>query len=160
MTSSEDPWSPASKSTIGTLVREIQQHVDQHWRHVLDSGEQDFLRLFGSIGEPAYGSYAQRLFEPVRAQIEQAGFVTTPAFPGTLSTSLEWGPEEQRERWMWCTVRQASGAQGGTIIVRLVHDHTRFRVPRSPTVLTLMEVEPEAIVQEIARLAGRQNIDE
>ena len=85
---------------------------------------------------------------------------TSPSFPGTLSTSREWGPPEERERWMWSVVRPAQGAPVGTLVVRLVHDHTQFRIPPPPGVLAVKETEADAIVQAVSHAAGQMHSKE
>ena len=150
---------PRSESAIQTLASYIQEYINQQWRGVLEENQKNLSRLYDKAGEPAYGAYAQKLFRPVREQLERAGFLSTPGFPGTLSTSVEWGPDEERERWMWSVVRQARGALVGTIVVGLFHDHTRFRLPHPPRVLALEEVDADDIVREISRTTGHQGGD-
>jgi hypothetical protein len=140
--------------TIETLTSYIKQYIDEQWQHVLQQNQEEFQRIYDKAGEGAYGTYAQRLFRPIREQLTRAGFLSEPGFPGTLSTSLEWGPLEERERWMWCLVRPAQGAPVGTIVIRLVHDHTQFRLPQPPGVLALEETDADAIVQAVSDAAG------
>ncbi|HEY6407334.1 MAG TPA: DUF6022 family protein, partial [Ktedonobacteraceae bacterium] len=96
----------------------------------------------------------------VQEQLKQTGFSSSPSFPGTLSTSREWGPLQERERWMWSVIRQTQGAPIGTIVIRLFHDHTRFRIPHSPGVLALKETDADAIVQAVSQAAGHSNSGE
>lgn len=156
----EELLSGQSEITIQTLADYVQNHVREQWRQVLDESREELLRLYDKSGEPAYGAYAQRLFRPIREQLEWAGFLFEPRFPGTLSTSREWGPPEERERWMWSVVRQERGASLGTLVMGLFHDHTRFRIPRSPGVLALKETDDDGIVETISRAADRQNSGE
>jgi len=146
-----------SGSIIQTIANYIQEYVTHQWRRVLEENQEELLRLYDEAGEPAYGVYAQKLFRPVREQLERAGFLSTPGFPGTLSTSLEWGSDEERERRMWCVMRQATEAPVGTIVVGLFHDHTRFRLPHPPSVLALEETDTDEIIRAISRDAEHQD---
>lgn len=152
--------SARSESAIQTLANYIQQHVREQWQQVLQENQEEFLRLYDKAGEPAYGTFALKLFRPVRVQLESAGFLSEPGFPGTLSTSLERGPSEERERWMWSVMSQSRGAQVGTIVVRLFHDHTRFRVPRPPGVFALEETDADAITRAVSQAAGHRKSGE
>jgi hypothetical protein len=146
--------------TIETLTSYIHQYIDEQWQHVLQKNQEEFQRIYDKAGESAYGTYAQRLFRPVQEQLKRAGFLSDPSFPGTLSTSREWGPPEKRERWMWSVLRSAQGAPLGTIVIRLVHDHTRFRIPHPPGVLALEETDANAIVQAVSQAAGHLKSEE
>lgn len=156
----EELLSAQSESTIRVLADYIQQYVDMQWQRVLEEGREGLLRVYDDAGEPAYGAYAQRLLRPVREQLERAGVLSEPGFPGTLSTSREWGPAEERERWMWSVMRRAQGAPIGTIVVGLFHDHTRFRIPRPPDVLALEETDTDAIIQVVSQAAGHRKSGE
>jgi hypothetical protein len=151
----EEFLSEQSEITIQTLASYIQQCIQEQWQPVLQQGQEELLRLYDKVGEgAAYGTYAHRLFQPVQEQLKRAGFRSSPNFPGTLSTSREWGPSQERERWMWSVVRHGQGAPLGTIVVRLVHDHTQFRLPHPPDALALEETDTNAIVQAISQAAG------
>ncbi len=154
MKSLEEWLGSQRETTIETIASYIQQYIDEQWQQVLQKNQEEFERIYDKAGESAYGTYAQRLFRPVREQLKQAGLLSEPGFPGTLSTSLEWGPFEARERWMWSVLRPAQGAPIGTMVIRLAHDHTRFRIPSPPGVLALKETDASAIVQAVSRAAG------
>ncbi len=144
-----------SEITIQTLASYIQQYIQEQWQPVLQQGKEELLRLYDKAGEgAAYGTYAHRLFQPVQEQLKRAGIQSSPGFPGTLSTSREWGPPQKRERWMWSVVRHGQAAPLGTIVIRLVHDHTQFRLPHPPGVLALEEIDTNAIVQAVSQAAG------
>jgi hypothetical protein len=144
-----------SEITIQTLASYIQQYIQEQWQPVLQQGQEDLLRIYNKAGEgAAYGTYAHRLFQPVQEQLKRAGFQSSPSFPGTLSTSLEWGPPQERERWMWSVVRHGQAAPFGTLVIRLVHDHTQFRLSHPPGVLALEETDTIAIVQAVSQAAG------
>ncbi len=147
-----------SETTIQMLAGYIQQCVQEQWQSVLEKDREELLLLYGKAGEgAAYGTYAHRLFRPLREQLKRAGFSSTPSFPGTLSTSREWGPSKERERWMWSVVthEHGQGAPLGALVVRLVHDHTQFRIPSPPAILAVNETEAGAIVPAILHAAGQ-----
>lgn len=152
----EESLSERGEGTIRSLAGYVEGYVQEQWRRVLRESQEDLLRLYDEAGEPAYGSYARKLFRPVREQFEVAGFLSEPRFPGTLSASQEWGPLEEWERWMWSVMRRGQGAPVGTLVVGLYHDHTRFRVPRAPSVLGLEETDEDAIAEAILRSADRR----
>lgn len=151
----EDFLSEQSEITIQTLATYIQHYIQEQWQPVLQQGEEELLRIYDKAGEgAAYGTYAHRLFQPVQEQLKRAGFRSSPNFPGTLSTSREWGPPKERERWMWSVVRHEQAAPLGTLVIRLVHDHTQFRLPHPPGVLAIEKTETNAIVQAVSQAAG------
>lgn len=156
----EELMATQSEVTIQTLADYVHDHVREHWQRVLLESQEELQRSYNEAGEPSYGAYAQKVFRPVRAQFEGAGFLSEPRFPGTLSTSMEWGPPEDRERWMWSVVKQGHGAPLGTLVVGLFHDHTRFRIPRAPGVLALKETSADAIVGTISHAADNRKRNE
>lgn len=150
----EEFLSEQSEITIQTLASYIQQYIQEQWQPVLQKGQEELLHLYDKAGEgAAYGTYAHRLFQPVQEQLKRAGFRSSPNFPGTLSTSREWGPLEERERWMWSVARRGQGAPLGTLVMGLFHDHTRFRIPHAPCVLALEQTDNDAIAGAISRAA-------
>ncbi len=157
----EEFLSEQSEITIQTLASYIQQCIQEQWQPVLQKDQEELLRMYDNAGEgAAYGTYAHRLFQPIQEQLKQAGFSSSPSFPGRLSTSREWGPPEERERWMWSVVRPAQGAPVGTLVVRLIHDHTQFRLPSAPSVFAMKETEADAIVQAVSQAAGQMQSEE
>lgn len=153
--------SEQNEVTIQTLASYIQQCIQEQWQPMLQQGQEELLRMYDKAGEgAAYGTYAHRLFQPIQEQLKRAGFRSSPSFPGTLSTSREWGPPEERERWMWSVVREAAGAPIGTLVVRLVHDHTQFRLPSPPGVFAVKETDADAIVQAILQAAQQTQSEE
>jgi hypothetical protein len=151
----EDYLSMQSEITIQTLASYIQQYILEQWQPVLQQGKEELLRLYDKAGEgAAYGTYAHRLFQPVQEQLKRAGFLSSPSFPGTLTTSREWGPPKERERWMWSIVRHRQATPLGTLVIRLVHDHTQFRLPHPPGVLALEETDTNTIVLAVSHAAG------
>ena len=150
----EELLAAQDQSTVQTLADYIQDHVHEQWRQVLEENQEELRRLFDEAGEAAYREFSRKLFQPVQEQLERAGFLSEPRFPGALSASKEWGPIEERRRWLWSVVRREGGAPLGTLVVGLFHDHTRFRIPRSPGVLGLKETDADGIVRVIVRAAG------
>ena len=151
----EEFLSEQSEVVIQTLASYIQQCIEEQWQQVWQQDLEELLRIFDKAGEgAAYGTYAHRLFQPVREQLKRTGFRSSPGFPGTLSTSREWGPPKERERWMWSVVRHGQAAPLGTLVIRLVHDHTQFRLPHPPGVIAVEETDTDAIVQAVSRAAG------
>ncbi len=152
----EEMLSGQREVAIQTLAEYIENHIREQWGKVLEESREELLRLYDEAEEAAYGAYAQKLFRPVRKHLESAGFLSEPRFPGKLSTSREWGPPEERERWMWSVVRRGQEAPLGTLVVGLFHDHTQFRIPHAPGVLALEETEYASIVGAISHAAGRR----
>lgn len=143
------------QSTVQTLADYALGHVHEQWQQVLAENHEELRRLYEAAGEAAYREFARKLFQPVQEQFEEAGFYSEPRFPGTLSASKEWGPVEERQRWLWSTVRRGLRAPPlGVLAVGLFHDHTRFRIPRSPSVFAIRETDADAILGAIVRIAG------
>jgi len=156
MSSLEEVLAAGGIGTMPGLAAYLRRFIDDHWHAVLLDNQEEFVRLYERAGEgAAYGTYAQRLFRPLREELTGAGLLCTPAFPGTLTTSREWGPPEMRERWMWSVVRLAQGPPLGTLVVRLPHDHTRFALPRPPGILALVETDGASILRAVERAAGQ-----
>jgi Family of unknown function (DUF6022) len=140
--------------TIHLLGDYIRLHITEHWQQVLQTNQEKLQELFDHAGEgAAYGTYAQQLFKPIGQQLKLNGFLSTPSFPGTLVTSVEWGKPKARERWMWSVIEQKDTVLGA-IVVCLFHDHTRFRVPKAPDVLALEDVKKDKIIEAISRMTG------
>lgn len=157
----EEFLSEQSEITIQTLADSIQLSIQEQWQPVLQKDREELLRMWDKAGEgAAYGTYAHRLFQPVQERLKRAGFSSSPSFPGTLSTSREWGPPKERERWMWSIVRHGQGAPLGALVVRLIHDHTQFRIPSPPGILAVKETDADAIVQAIIHVAGQTRSEE
>ncbi|HEY0606907.1 MAG TPA: DUF6022 family protein [Herpetosiphonaceae bacterium] len=143
--------SEGNEPAIFVLGRCIEAHIAENWQHVLETRHDRLLDTYHRLGEMVYGAYGEFLFRPVRQQLKQAGFRMTPRLPGEFNISREWGPEEDRQRWMWSTVSEAAGTAIGTIVVKYFHDHTEFRVPRPPEILALTETGKDAVVAALSR---------
>jgi Family of unknown function (DUF6022) len=132
--------------TVYTIVSYLQSYIEEHYQRTLDENQEQFLRIFTQVGEPAYGAFGRALFQPVAEILSQCGITCTNGLPGKLQTSIErWGPPEDRERCLWSTLCDSDGATMGTIVTRLFHDHTQFRLPRPPHVFALDETDPSNI---------------
>jgi hypothetical protein len=124
---------------IYTVARFISRIVVANWERVL---EENFAHLSGSSGpgdETLYVLYLKLLFEPVQAALERAGFAADPPLPGNFANSREWGPEQERQRWLWTRVSSPRGELLGTMLVIFYHDDTQLRIPRAPLVLPIQE---------------------
>jgi Family of unknown function (DUF6022) len=140
--------------TIYILGDYARLHIADQWQQVLQTNQERLQELFDNAGEgAAYGTYAQQLFKPIGQQLKLNGFSSTSSFPGTLVTSVEWGKPKGRERWMWSVIEQKDTVLGA-IVVCLFHDHTRFRIPKSPDVLALEEVKKAKIIEAISQVTG------
>lgn len=138
--------------TIETTAAYVQQFVNEHYLQVLQRHRQELEELFVRVGEPTYARYSQELFQPVSDELQQAGLICDPSFPGTFPLSREqWGPQEERERRFWCVLHQPQAEDLGTLITSLFHDHTRFRIPRQPVVLAFAQTDHATIAQMIEK---------
>lgn len=122
---------------IHALALALQARVDARWQATLDDHADKLADAYARAGDLAYGTYLGLLFRPLDRDLRGAGLATSPALPGDLDRSREWGraPDEtDQERWMWSLVRRADGTALGALVTAVFHDHTRFRVPRAPRV--------------------------
>lgn len=140
--------------TLEVAAAWVQQFIDEHYMQVWQDQQQGFEALFVRAGEPAYARYSQALFRPIIEELKQAGLDCDPGFPGLFPASREqWGPQEERERRFWSVLHQAQDADLGTLVTSFFHDHTSFRIPRPPTVLTLTQTNQTIIAQLVERSA-------
>ncbi|EFH82259.1 DUF6022 family protein [Ktedonobacter racemifer] len=157
MISLEKFLSEKREVTIHTLASYIKQYIQEQCPLLLQEHQEELLRTLDQAGERAYGVFARMLFLPIQEQLKQAGFVCDPNYPGDFSTSsIEyWGPPEERDRCYWTVVRTVQGTTLGTIITRVFHDHTQFRIPLPPATFTLEETETDAIVEALSHASVR-----
>ena len=143
--------------TIHTLASYIRHYIREQLPLLLQEHREELQSTFDKAGEYAYGVYGRTLFQSLQEQLGQAGFITEPDFPGHFTTSsIEyWGPPEERDRCMWCVVRTAQGKPLGTIVTRVFHDHTRFRIPHAPGIIVLEETETDAIIEALSHASVR-----
>jgi hypothetical protein len=140
--------------TIHTLASYSRQYLQEWWQPVLEENQEELLHVFSKAGEVAYGVYGRALLQPLHEQFQQAGFFYEG---GNFSTSVEhWGPPEERERCMWSIVKQAQGEPLGTLVFRIFHDHTQFRLPHPPGLLVLEETVTSSIVDILSHASTRQ----
>jgi vancomycin aglycone glucosyltransferase len=146
-----------AESDIHALARRVQAIVDLELARILPVRQDEFQRRFEAHGDLAYGTLNAELFRPVQTALREAGFKATPRLPGSFQRSREWGnPEEtHQQRWMWSVIRTAQGTPIGSLAVGSHHDHSRFRLPRSPEILALRATVPSRIVAEIAQTHPR-----
>jgi hypothetical protein len=141
----------SGSSDIHALARYIQQHIDDNWEMVYQQNREEMARRYGEIGDTVYGIYGARLFRPVHAQMKEEGLRATPRLPGHFNSSREWGPEDERERWMWSKITTAEGAAVGTIVTVFYHDHLQIRIPRAFRVIPLEATGKRAVVAALSR---------
>jgi Family of unknown function (DUF6022) len=141
---------------IHTLASYGRQYLQEQWELVLLEHREELLQVFEKAGEVAYGMFGRSLLQPLLEQFHQAGFLYEGA---NFSTSIEhWGPPEERERCMWCIVKSAAqGEPLGTLVFRIFHDHTQFRLPYPPALLTLEETATSAIIEILSRAFIRKD---
>jgi len=143
-------------SGIHTLARFIARYVSADWERVFEESFASLSQSRGLSDDAAYALYAQLLFAPLNQALERVGFAANPALPGNFSISREWGPEHERQRWLWSKITAPRGEFLGTILVIFYHDHTRLSIPRPPLVLPLQDAginkiqpAPQAVDQEM-----------
>ncbi|WP_156338882.1 DUF6022 family protein [Chondromyces crocatus] len=138
---------------IHALGRTISHHVERSWQALLDGERERLVHVYERAGDMAYGAYLSLLFRPVHQALMKAGLRARPRLPGEFDISREWGNEDEsdQQRWMWSTIRPLNGEPLGTIVTVTFHDHTRFRLPRQPQMLSLDEVGKEAVVAALSR---------
>ncbi len=143
--------------TIHTIASYIRQYIRAQLPSMLEANQEKLSSVFNKAGEYAYGVYGRTLMEPLQEQLSHAGFVAEPEFPGHfIGSSIEyWGPPEERERCLWCVLRTSQGKPLGTIVTRIFHDHTGFRIPHAPGIIALEETETSAILEQLSHASVR-----
>jgi hypothetical protein len=138
---------------IFALGRDIETHISENWDLLLQKNRAKLLDAYERAGDMAYGTYLDMLFRPIHKQLKAAGLRPKPRLPGDFDISREWGVPEQNDeqRWMWSTIQESNGKPVGTIVTIVFHDHTQFRVPRQPQIITLSETGKEAVVEVLSR---------
>ncbi|MBJ7604139.1 MAG: hypothetical protein JF888_13250 [Candidatus Dormibacteraeota bacterium] len=138
-------------SDLAAIATYVGHYIDDSWQPVLRDNRVRLLHTFEVAGEAAYAAYWGLLTKPLRNEFARAGLSTLPAFPGDLNHSVEAdGPPASRNRSMWYVVRRTEGDLSlGTLVLNLVHDHKRFRVPRVPQVMSLTVTSRPAILRAL-----------
>lgn len=140
--------------TVQTLASYSRQYLQERWQPVLEENQEELLNVFERAGEVAYGVYGRALLQPLHEQFQQAGFFYEG---GNFSTSIEhWGPPEERERCMWSVVKHTEEGPLGTLVFRIFHDHTRFRLPYPPGLLIIEETTTSSIIDKLSHASSRQ----
>lgn len=149
MSTPNPPRPDLQHADIHAVAQHVQRHVSERWRDTLDENAGKLADAYARGGDMAYGTYLGLLFRPLNRQLKAAGLTLTPDLPGDLDRSREWGdtPDEtDQQRWMWSLVQGASGEGLGALVTVVFHDHTGFRLPRSPQIIALMESSDEAVI--------------
>ncbi|MDQ0885857.1 putative coiled-coil protein SlyX [Paenibacillus sp. V4I9] len=142
--------------TIQSLAAYVNQHIQQMWVSVLQDHYDELTDTFEKIGEPSYGVYIHKLLQPILKEVTNAGYNLKPGFK--MPHSLEhWGPPEERERCMWCVVKDEHEKPVGTFVLRVFHSHVKFKVPLAPNILALDETEQDSIIAAISKANIRLN---
>jgi Family of unknown function (DUF6022) len=143
------------KKEIKAIAHYIQEHIDLHCETVWSANEEKFVKVYEEMGDLAYGQFLGLLFKPVSEHLKSDGFKLKPKLPGNLNTSREWGTNEiDRQRWMWCAVKGVDGSDYGTIVLKIFHDHTEFRLPRKPAVLFLYVTDKQDVIRELSKISS------
>jgi hypothetical protein len=143
------------KSDIKSIANYVQAHVDQYGDTLWNEHQEKLLMAYEEMGDLAYGKYLGLLFKPVNQRLKSDGFKLRPNLPGDLNVSREWGPsEDDRQRWMWSTVRHLDGRDCGTLVIKVFHDHTKFRLPRKPEVISLNETAKQNVIRELSKTSS------
>ncbi|WP_173087420.1 DUF6022 family protein [Devosia sp. 1635] len=129
---------------IHALAQRAQAMVDLELARILPVRLQEFQQQFEEVGDLAYGTLNAELFRPVHAALREAGLKAIPRLPGSFQRSREWGnaDETHQQRWMWSIISGADGKPIGSLAVGSHHDHSCFRLPRSPEIIALRATVP------------------
>lgn len=138
--------------TVFSITGYVRSFIEETYLSVWEERFSHLQKVFNQVGEPAYGAFGRALFQPLGGILQQYGLTCDHGLPGTLQTSLErWGPPEERERCLWTVIRDTQGLALGTIVTRLFHDHTRFRLPHPPKVFALEATETASIIEALGQ---------
>jgi hypothetical protein len=136
---------------IQRIAQYIQQHVDAYWNAVFQQYGEKIVAAYDEIGEAVYGMYGLYLFRPIHEQFKQVGLKATPRLPGNLDISREWGPDDDRQRWMWSKIVSTDNSQPiGTIVTVYYHDHTVVRIPRAPRMIGVDVVRKPDVIAALS----------
>jgi hypothetical protein len=141
-------------SDIHAIARTIEQYIHENWEAVFQDSRDEMIERYAEIGDSVYGIYGSRLFRHIHDQFREAGLRATPRLPGSFSISREWGPEDDRERWMWSKITKADGAAPGTIVTVFYHDHLQIRIPRAFKIIGLEATTKGDVIKALSRLSA------
>jgi hypothetical protein len=143
----------SKKSIPNTIATFIDQNLNAHWEEEVSKNNQFNVDAYKRMGEPAYGMFVIKLLKPVFAEIELEGFALESDY---LASSVElWGPPEERERCMWFFIKK-DGVRLGSIVIRIIHDHTQFRLPYVPKVMGLSETTDQKVREALSYASHRK----
>lgn len=136
-----------------TIATFIDQNLNAHWEEEVSKNNQFNVDAYKRMGEPAYGMFVMKLLKPVFAEIEQEGFTLESDY---LASSVEfWGPPEERERCMWFFIKK-DDVRFGCIVIRIIHDHTKFGLPYVPKVMGLSETGAQEVKEVLSYASHRK----
>jgi hypothetical protein len=141
-----------ARNDIFALGEFIQEVVDQRFEDLWEVHRAEYQRLFETVGDMAYGKFNALLLQPIRGALTQGELKASPRLPGSFQSSREWGNEDEthQQRWMTSKITRHDGAPLGTIAVGSHHDHSRFRLPRSPEIIALDVVRPREVISALS----------
>ncbi|MXQ55318.1 DUF6022 family protein [Shimazuella alba] len=143
------------KDTIFTIAQFIEKHIAENWQIILKKNHDQLMDAYHKAGDMAYGTYLNLLYLTIHQQLKEAKLNPHPRLPGDFDISREWGQNAEgtdQQRWMWSTIHQIkTGEPIGTIVTIVFHDHTQFRLPRSPQIIGLTETTKDTIVEVLSQ---------
>jgi hypothetical protein len=143
------------KDTIFTIAQFIEKHIAENWQTILKKNHDQLMDAYHKAGDMAYGTYLNLLYLTIHQQLKEAKLNPHPRLPGDFDISREWGQNAEgtdQQRWMWSTIHQIeTGEPIGTIVTIVFHDHTQFRLPRSPQIIGLTETTKDTIVEVLSQ---------
>jgi hypothetical protein len=143
-----------ARTNIHALGQFLQSFLDRHTEVLLNEHTEHYQQLFETMGDMAYGKFNTLLFTPVRRALEKAGLKAVPRLPGSFQRSREWGNAEEthQQRWFTSRIVRADEAPLGTLAVGSHHDHSKFRLPRSPEIVALDATRPTDVVAALSEV--------
>lgn len=139
-------------SNIHSLGHFVQKTVDVAFGELYERRIKEFQTLFEQVEDMAYGKFNMLLFQPVRRAMAVAGLKAVPRLPGNFQTSREWGNQDEthQQRWMTSKIVRSDGNALGTLAIGSHHDHSRFRMPRSPEVISIEVTQRSDVIGALA----------
>ena len=124
---------------IHTVARFIARCIRANYQRMFEQNFGHLTEPHGLMDDRVYQQYLKLLFEPVEEALRGGGFAARPALADSFAMAREWGPEHERQKWLWSKISSPTGQLLGTLLVIFYHDHTQVRIPRPPLVLPLQE---------------------
>jgi hypothetical protein len=145
----------SKEHSIFTIAQYMENHIAENWQIILENNHNQLMDAYLKAGDIAYGTYLNLLYLTVHQQLKQSELRPDPRLPGDFNISREWGANEEgtdQQRWMWSTIhRIEDGVPLGTIVTIVFHDHTQFRLPKSPQIIGLSETSQEEVVATLSQ---------